>query len=71
MAERATIIWLDTGRQCIAPGDPVFDAEAGTLSILFSDSSSRTFNWNHVVDYYWATEEETEKILRSVDDDDS
>jgi len=65
MTERVTIVYLAQGRQCVAAGEPMFDPEAGILSVLFKDGTARHFNWDHVVDYYHASEDESRSFFRS------
>ena len=54
---RATVVNLrDT--YIIVSGEPILDTEEGVLIIAFDDGTSRTFNWDHVIDYYYMSESE-------------
>lgn len=60
---RATVVnlrdsWL------MLKGQPILDTQEGVLIIAFEDGTSRTFNWDHVVDYYCMTEDEYEELMR-------
>ncbi|AHJ86412.1 hypothetical protein 40AC_49 [Mycobacterium phage 40AC] len=55
---RATVVTLDT-HMVVMAGEPILDKQEGTLTLLFEDLTSRIFNWDKVVDYYYMTEEET------------
>jgi len=67
MSDRIVIVNLANETRFIA-GDPVLDPDEGVLAIQFSDGTSRIFNWAHVVDFYYMTEEETKEYLRDYDD---
>lgn len=58
MPKRATVINLES-RDLVVLGEPILDTQEGVLIIAFSDGTSRTFNWDHVIDYYYMNEEET------------
>lgn len=61
MDRRATVITLDFDKVVIL-GEPILDTQEGVLIIAFHDGTSRTFNWDKVVDFYYMTEEETRRI---------
>jgi hypothetical protein len=42
----------------IVSGEPILDTDEGVLIIAFPDGTSRTFNWDYVIDFYYLTEEE-------------
>lgn len=54
---RATVVNLKDSYIVVA-GDPILDTEEGVLIIAFEDGTSRTFNWDHVIDFYYMTESE-------------
>ncbi|AHG23830.1 hypothetical protein CH25_gp56 [Mycobacterium phage EagleEye] len=58
MSRRATAIWLSTNRFVVVAGEPMQDEK--TLVINYEDGTSRIFNWDYVVDYYYMTEDEYE-----------
>ena len=45
-------------RTILVGGEPILDTDEGVLIIAFNDGTSRTFNWDHVIDFYYMTEEE-------------
>lgn len=47
----------------IVSGEPILDTDEGVLIIAFSDGTSRTFNWNYVIDFYYMTETEYLHLL--------
>ncbi|AVP41892.1 hypothetical protein SEA_JSQUARED_46 [Mycobacterium phage Jsquared] len=63
MSRRATAVNLED-RYHIVAGEPILDTQEGVLIIAFDDGTSRTFNWDKVVDYYYMTEEEYEHFRR-------
>ena len=58
----ATVVSLDH-RTLILAGEPILDTSEGVLIIAFKDGSSRTFNWDYVVDFYEMTPDEYEDYL--------
>jgi hypothetical protein len=62
MGQRATVINLKD-RYVLVGGEPILDTEEGVLIIAFDDGTSRTFNWDFVVDYYYMSEEEFEILI--------
>ena len=68
MALRATVINL-IDRYLVVSGEPILDTEEGVLIIAFDDGTSRTFNWSHVIDFYYMSEDETSRLLGDDDDD--
>jgi hypothetical protein len=63
MGQRATVINLRDS-YVIVGGEPILDTEEGVLIIAFDDGTSRTFNWEHVINYYYMSEEEFDGMLR-------
>ncbi|AOT24966.1 hypothetical protein PBI_KALPINE_46 [Mycobacterium phage Kalpine] len=59
MARRATVVNLEDRFHLMA-GEPILDTTEGVLIIAFDDGTSRTFNWDKVVDFYHMTEDEYE-----------
>lgn len=59
---RATIINLEDS-YVILKGEPILDTQEGVLIIAFDDGTSRTFNWDYVMDFYCMTEEEYQDLL--------
>ena len=59
---RATVVNLKDS-YIVVSGEPILDTEEGVLIIAFEDGTSRTFNWNYVIDYYHMTEEEYQGLL--------
>lgn len=57
MVRRATVINLEE-RYLVVAGEPILDTQEGVLIIAFEDGTSRTFNWEHVIDFYYMTEDE-------------
>ncbi|BBC44175.1 hypothetical protein H3V53_29185 [Paraburkholderia bengalensis] len=45
-------------------GEPILDTQEGVLIIAFEDGTSRTINWDFVLDFYYMTAEETERFRR-------
>lgn len=61
MSNRATTIrLLDSSVLCA--GEPILDTQEGVLIIQFEDGTSRVFNWDFVIDYYYMTEEELRQL---------
>ncbi|QBJ00231.1 hypothetical protein SEA_PHARAOH_42 [Mycobacterium phage Pharaoh] len=56
--QRITAIELEDRFIQIA-GEPLLDTDEGVLVIEFGDGRHRTFNWDHVVSFYYMTEEES------------
>jgi len=65
---RAVVINL-TDRYIIVSGEPILDTQEGVLIIAFEDGTSRTFNWDHVMDYYYMSEAEYRHFLGDDDED--
>lgn len=59
---RATMVNLKDRRVLIG-GEPILDTREGILIIAFKDGTSRTFNWDHVIDYYWMTDQEYSDLI--------
>ena len=59
---RATIVNLKN-KHIVVSGEPILDTDEGVLIIAFSDGTSRTFNWDHVRDYYYMTDDEFENYF--------
>ncbi|AGK86006.1 hypothetical protein SEA_KERBEROS_50 [Mycobacterium phage Kerberos] len=64
MSQRATIVNLANGRYQVLNGEPILDTQEGVLIIAFEDGTSRTINWDFVLDFYYMTAEETERFRR-------
>jgi hypothetical protein len=62
MGQRATVINLKSS-YIIVTGEPILDTQEGVLIIAFHDGTSRTFNWNHVIDFYYMSESEYQILL--------
>lgn len=62
MSQRATIVNL-VDRYVIISGEPILDTDEGVLIIAFPDNTSRTFNWAHVIDFYYMSESEYENMF--------
>ena len=65
---RATVVNLQE-KYVVVSGEPILDVDEGVLIIAFSDGTSRTFNWDHVIDFYYMTEEEFAFFLGEGDDE--
>ncbi|QBI97880.1 hypothetical protein SEA_ORANGE_48 [Mycobacterium phage Orange] len=65
MARRATSVTTVNGWGLFI-GEPMLDADEGTLIIQFEDGTWRTFNWDYVIDYYYLSEEETEEQIKEL-----
>lgn len=59
---RATVVNL-RDKYIVVSGEPILDTDEGVLIIAFSDGTSRTFNWDHVRDYYYMTDEEFDQYF--------
>jgi hypothetical protein len=59
-----------TGRMMV--GDPMLDASEGVLVIQFDDGTSRTYNWDYILEFTTLTDEEYAawRASRGNDDDD-
>ncbi|AKF14217.1 hypothetical protein SEA_LUCHADOR_53 [Mycobacterium phage Luchador] len=64
MSRRATHVSLANGSFQVIAGEPLLDHDKGLLLVLFDDGTSRTFNWDFVVDYYYMTEDEFDDYRR-------
>ncbi|QFG08628.1 hypothetical protein PBI_VANISOA_47 [Mycobacterium phage Vanisoa] len=52
-------------------GEPMLDTSEGVLVIQYPDGSSRTLNWDFVIDFYYMSEEETaDAIQQSAQEED-
>ena len=69
MGVRATVVNTKDSYVLLA-GEPILDADEGVLIIAFKDGTSRTFNWDYVIDFYYMTESEYEFPQEQMDDDD-
>lgn len=67
MSRRATVVNMVEGNCVIVAGEPILDTSDGVLIVAFDDGTSRVFNWDHVMDYYYMTPDEYE-YLRQQDD---
>ena len=66
MSSRATVINL-TDRYLVVTGEPILDTEEGVLIVAFNDGTSRTFNWDHVIDFYYMSEDETDRVFSDME----
>lgn len=66
MARRATVIEL-SDRFLVVAGEPILDTQEGVLIIAFDDHTSRTFNWDKVINFYHMTETEYASVLEGED----
>lgn len=66
MGQRATVVTLDD-RMVVMAEEPILDTQEGVLILAFDDGTSRTFNWDKVVDFYHMNEEETQRWLEERD----
>ena len=55
--KRGTVVNLRDS-YIIVGGEPILDTQEGVLIIAFDDGTSRVFNFDHVIDYYYMSEEE-------------
>jgi hypothetical protein len=62
MGKRATVVNL-IDRYIVVSGEPILDTQEGVLIIAFHDGTSRTFNWEHVIDFYYMNEREYELMF--------
>lgn len=65
MGQRATVVQLED-RDIILAGEPIPDTKEGVLIVAFEDGTSRVFNWDYVVSYYYMTEDEFARNLQEV-----
>lgn len=68
MNRRATIVNLKD-RSIMISAEPILDTEEGVLILAFEDGTSRTFNWDYVIDYYYMTAEEYQNLLSEGDEE--
>ncbi|QCG76901.1 hypothetical protein SEA_XIANYUE_47 [Mycobacterium phage XianYue] len=54
-------------RMVVMAEEPILDTQEGVLILAFDDGTSRTFNWDKVVDFYHMNEEETQRWLEERD----
>lgn len=66
MGQRATAINL-VDKYILVSGEPILDTEEGVLIIAFDDGTSRTFNWDYVLDFYYMSEDEFEALREGFD----
>lgn len=59
---RATVVNL-VDRYIVVSGEPILDTDEGVLIIAFNDGTSRTFNWDHVIDFYYMSDSEYENLI--------
>jgi hypothetical protein len=68
MARRATVVNLED-RVMVCAGEPILDTQEGVLIIAFEDGTSRTFNWDYVIHYYYLTEDEYTRMREEENDE--
>jgi hypothetical protein len=66
LSRRATVINL-VDRYIVVTGEPILDTREGVLIVAFADGTSRVFNWEHVIDYYYMTEDEYARHVKERD----
>jgi len=66
LGRRATAINLEDSYVVVC-GEPLLDVKEGVLIIMFGDGTSRVFNWDYVVDYYYMTEDEYANMVSGND----
>ncbi|QGJ89747.1 hypothetical protein SEA_SUPERCHUNK_47 [Mycobacterium phage Superchunk] len=66
MSQRATMVNLED-RFVVIAGEPILDTQEGVLIVAFNDGTSRTFNWDYVIDFYYMTAEEYEQFQKEED----
>jgi hypothetical protein len=66
MGQRVTAINLEDS-YIIVSGEPILDTKEGVLIIAFEDGTSRVFNWDYVIDFYYMTEEESAVVINGED----
>ncbi|QFG12547.1 hypothetical protein PBI_TOAKA_47 [Mycobacterium phage Toaka] len=49
-------------------GEPMLDTSDGVLVIQYPDGTSRTLNWDFVIDFYYMTEEEYADTIRQFEE---
>lgn len=50
-------------RRVLIGGEPILDTDEGVLIIAFPDGTSRTFNFDHVIDFYYMTDHEYAELM--------
>ncbi|QBJ04848.1 hypothetical protein SEA_ELEPHANTOON_47 [Mycobacterium phage Elephantoon] len=63
---RATYVNMVDRFQLFA-GEPMLDTSEGVLVIQYADGTSRTINWDFVIDYYYMTEDEYADMLQQIE----
>lgn len=66
MSNRGVVINRSDGSQILLGGEPLLDAAEKVLVVAFKDGSSRTFNWDYVVDFYYFTEQEYRELMEGI-----
>ncbi|AGR46462.1 hypothetical protein ODIN_47 [Mycobacterium phage Odin] len=66
MSQRAAMVNLED-RFVVIAGEPILDTQEGVLIVAFNDGTSRTFNWDYVIDFYYMTAEEYERFREEED----
>ncbi|QGH78049.1 hypothetical protein SEA_LONEWOLF_48 [Mycobacterium phage LoneWolf] len=64
---RATYVNFVDRHQLFA-GEPMLDTSEGVLVIQYADGTSRTINWDFVIDYYYMSEEEYADVLQQMEE---
>ncbi|QGH78739.1 hypothetical protein SEA_MIKO_45 [Mycobacterium phage Miko] len=67
MARRATVVNLED-RFHVMAGEPILDTTEGVLIVAFDAGTSRTFNWDKVIDFYHMTEDEYEVFRQEMNE---
>jgi len=61
--KRGTVVNL-RGSYVIVGGEPILDTQEGVLIIAFDDGTSRVFNFDHVIDFYYMSEDEFTAMMQ-------
>ncbi|ALA07859.1 hypothetical protein SEA_EXPLOSIONERVOSA_48 [Mycobacterium phage ExplosioNervosa] len=64
---RATYVNFVDRHQLFA-GEPMLDTSEGVLIIQYADGTSRTLNWDFVIDFYYMTDEEYADAVRHIEE---
>ncbi|QGJ88327.1 hypothetical protein SEA_DREAMTEAM1_47 [Mycobacterium phage DreamTeam1] len=65
---RATYVNMIDRYQLFA-GEPMLDTSDGVLIIQYHDGTSRTINWQHVIDFYYMTDDEYADFLQQIEEE--
>ncbi|QGJ90195.1 hypothetical protein PBI_SHEAKEIRA_47 [Mycobacterium phage SheaKeira] len=65
---RATYVNMVDRYQLFA-GEPMLDTSDGVLIIQYPDGTTRTINWQYVIDFYYMTDEEYADFLQQIEEE--